>query len=98
MLDSSISVNDAESYVVCALRGCGLIQVPRFHVEDELADGRLVELMGTWPNPGRVVSAIYPYHRQSSARVRVFIDWVAAIYEDRFGAPRSMKSRPSARS
>jgi hypothetical protein len=31
-----MSVNDAESYVICALRSCGLIQVPRFHVEDAL--------------------------------------------------------------
>ncbi|TAA20145.1 LysR family transcriptional regulator [Pseudoxanthomonas winnipegensis] len=82
-----IAVNDAESYVTCALRGCGLIQLPRFHVEDELRDGRLVQVLGDWSSTGLPVSAMYPLHRQLSPRVRVFIDWVARLYEDRFGAP-----------
>jgi DNA-binding transcriptional LysR family regulator len=81
-----ITVNDAESYVRCALRGCGLIQLPRFHVEDELRDGQLVEVLGNWSSAGLPVSAMYPLHRQLSPRVRVFVDWVAKVYEDRFGA------------
>ncbi|MCB5364074.1 LysR family transcriptional regulator [Pusillimonas sp. CC-YST705] len=83
-LDGWMSVNDAENYVVCALRGCGLIQLPRFHVEDELRDGRLIEVLGGWPSPDLPLSALYPYHRQLSPRVRVFIDWLTKVYEDRF--------------
>jgi len=85
-LDGWMSVNDAENYVICALRGCGLIQLPRFHVEDELRAGRLVEVLGDWPSPAIPLSALYPYHRQLSPRVRVFIDWVGKLYEERFGA------------
>jgi len=59
-LEGWMSVNDAENYVVCALRGCGLIQLPRFHVEDELQDGRLVEVLGDWPSPDYPMSALYP--------------------------------------
>lgn len=80
-----MSVNDAENYVICALRGCGLIQLPRFHVEDELRDGRLVEVLSDWPSPDFPLSALYPYHRQLSPRVRVFIDWLSKLYEQRFG-------------
>jgi DNA-binding transcriptional LysR family regulator len=80
-----MSVNDAENYVVCALRGCGLIQLPRFHVEDELRDGRLVEVLNDWPCPDFPLSALYPYHRQLSPRVRVFIDWLSQLYEEKFG-------------
>jgi DNA-binding transcriptional LysR family regulator len=80
-----VSVDDAENYVVCALRGGGLIQLPRFHVEDELREGRLVEVLAQWESPGLPVSALYPYHRQLSPRVRVFIDWIAKLYEARFG-------------
>lgn len=79
-----ISVNEAENYVVCALRGCGLIQLPRFHVEDELRAGRLVEVLEDWKNPDLPLSILYPYHRQLSARVRVFVDWVCRLYEERF--------------
>jgi DNA-binding transcriptional LysR family regulator len=80
-----MSVNDAENYVVCALRGCGLIQLPRFHVEDALRDGRLLEVLGEWRSPDLPLSALYPYRRQLSRRVRVFIDWLVELYEARFG-------------
>ncbi|HEY4353147.1 MAG TPA: LysR family transcriptional regulator [Paraburkholderia sp.] len=81
-----MSVNDAENNVVCALRGCGLIQVPRFHVEDELRDGRLVEVLTRWTSRELVVSALYPYRRQLSTRVRVFVDWLGELYAQKFGA------------
>lgn len=81
-----ISVNDAGSYAVCALRGCGLIQVPRYHVEDALGEGRLVEVLSEWPSPELPVSALYPHRRHLSPRVRVFVDWISEIYEEKFGA------------
>lgn len=82
-----LSVNDAENYVLGALRGCGLIQVPRFHIEQELADGRLVEVLGAWRSPDFPLSVLYPYRRQLSPRLRVFVDWIAGLYRERFGAP-----------
>jgi DNA-binding transcriptional LysR family regulator len=80
-----VAVNDAENYVVCALRGCGLIQLPRFHVEQELREGRLVEVLGEWASPALPLSALYPYRRQLSRRVRVFIDWLGDLYKAKFG-------------
>ena len=82
-----LSVSDSGSYLVAALQGCGLIQLPRYHVEPHLRDGRLVEVLAEWPSPGIPVSAMYPYHRQLSPRVRVFVDWVAGLYRERFGEP-----------
>lgn len=84
-----ISVSDAENYVVSALRGCGLIQLPRFHVDEALRDGRLVEVLGEWQMPTLPLTALYPYRRQLSPRVRVFVDWVSGLYEEKFGAPGS---------
>lgn len=81
-----ISVNDAQNYVTCALRGCGLIQLPRFHVERELEEGRLVEVLAGWESPAMTLSAMYPQHRQLSPRVRVFVDWLAQLYGEKFGA------------
>jgi len=81
-----LSVNDSENYVVGALRGGGLIQLPRFHVEDELRDGRLVEVLVDRASPRMTISAMYPYRRQLSPRVRVFVDWLVQLYEARFGA------------
>jgi DNA-binding transcriptional LysR family regulator len=80
-----VSVNDAECYTTCALQGAGLIQVPRFRVEDHLRSGRLVQVLADWPSPPLPVSVLYPHHRQLSPRVRAFIDWVGGIYEEKFG-------------
>ncbi|OZI23352.1 LysR family transcriptional regulator [Bordetella genomosp. 9] len=85
MLDGWMSVNDAENYYVCGLRGCGLIQIPRFHMEEALRDGRLVEVLADWRSPDMPLAAFYPHHRQLSPRVRVFIDWLTKLYETRFG-------------
>ncbi len=84
-LASEVSVNDAESYTVCALSGCGLIQVPRFRVQPYLDSGRLVQVLADWPCPDLPVSVLYPYHRQLSPRVRVFVDWVSQLYAEVFG-------------
>lgn len=85
-------VNDAECYVACALQGCGLVQLPRFRVEEQLRSGVLVQVLADWPAPGLPVSVLYPQHRQLSPRVRVFVDWVVAIYAARFGplAPHTL--------
>lgn len=80
-----ISVSDAENHVVCALRGAGLIQLPRFHVEEALADGRLVEVLRKWDSPGLPINILYPQHRQLAPRVRAFVDWAGQVYAEKFG-------------
>ena len=83
-LPGSVSVNDSENYVICALRGLGIIQVPRYHVAEKLKTGELVEILSDWQAPDMAVSALYSGHRQLSPRVRVFIDWLVQIYRDIF--------------
>lgn len=80
-----ISVSDAECYVSAALSGCGLIQAPRLHLEEHLQSGRLVQVLPEWQCPSLPISALYPFHRQLSPRVRVFIDWASGVYADLFG-------------
>ncbi len=88
-----VSVNDAENYAQAALQGCGIIQLPRFHVADELADGRLVELLPQWQSPPMPLAALYPYRRQLSPRVRVFVDWLVQLYGQRF--PQAATNSPA---
>ena len=80
-----LTVNYAESYVVAARNGCGLIQLPRYHVEDDLRSGRLVEVLADFSGPGFPITALYPHRRQLSPRVRIFLDWVGQLYEEAFG-------------
>jgi DNA-binding transcriptional LysR family regulator len=84
-LPSVLSVNGADTYRTAALQGLGLIQVPRFSVEQDLADGTLVECLPETPPSPTPVYVLYPRNRQLSLRVRVFIDWVAKEYADHIG-------------
>lgn len=79
-----ISVSDAECYTSAALAGCGLIQVPRFRLEEHLQAGRLIQVLPEWQCPPLPVCALYPFHRQLSPRVRVFIDWARDVYDEKF--------------
>lgn len=80
-LPSRIAVTGADLYTGAALSGLGLIQVPRYRVAGELADGRLQEVLADHPPPPMPVTVLYPQNRQLSARVRVFAQWLAALFE-----------------
>jgi DNA-binding transcriptional LysR family regulator len=79
-LPAAVSVNAAESYLCAARLGLGLIQIPRYHAEDDLAAGTLVQVLAAFPLTETPVSVLYPRNRQLSPRVRVFIDWLARVF------------------
>jgi DNA-binding transcriptional LysR family regulator len=61
--------------------GLGIVQVPRYRVEGELAAGRLKIILADFPPPSMPVSVLYPQNRQLSSRVRVFAQWLRDIFE-----------------
>lgn len=79
-LPVTVAVNAAESFVAAARLGLGLIQVPRYHVERDLHEGRLVEVLESCCPTPTPVFLLYPRNRQLSPRVRVFIDWLAGVF------------------
>jgi DNA-binding transcriptional LysR family regulator len=82
-LPATLSVTGPESYLLGLRLGLGLAQVPWFHVEEEFARGRLVEILSDTPPPSAHVSLLYPRSRQLSPRVRVFLDWAAREFAAR---------------
>ncbi|MEN7460532.1 LysR family transcriptional regulator [Pantoea dispersa] len=79
-IKTSITVNAADTFVSVARMGLGIIQVPRYHVEDDLKTGALVELLKAFPPEPSPVSVLYPRNRQLSPRVRVFIEWLKELF------------------
>jgi DNA-binding transcriptional LysR family regulator len=79
-LPSVVTVNGAESLVTAGKLGFGLIQVPRYHVEDDLREGTLVAVLNHCPPSPTPISVLYPPNRQLSPRVRVFIDWLVRVF------------------
>ncbi len=68
-----VQVNDGEGLVAAVLQGLGVAQVPDYMVEDELRDGRLVELLPGCRPVAMPISAVYPSGRLVPPRVRAVL-------------------------
>lgn len=77
--DIALTVTAADTLAAAALAGLGIIQAPRYRFIEDLAQGRLVEILVDSPPEPMPVSALYPRDRQLSPRVRVFLDWLGSI-------------------
>ena len=74
-----LALEDENSYVSAAEAGLGIAQMPAFAVKEAMERGALDLVLGDWfpePSPLHVV---YPQSRHLSRRVRVFVDWLAAL-------------------
>jgi DNA-binding transcriptional LysR family regulator len=78
-LPYDLVVRGAEIYTAAGVAGLGLIQVPRYRVEHQIAAGQLVAVLEGFPPPPLPVSVVYPQSRHLSSRVRVFIDWLSEV-------------------
>ena len=78
-LPKQVSVNSAEGYLAACVAGYGLVQTPRYHVAQQVREGRLQEVLNDCLPPRLALTALYPPHRQLSQRVRVFVDWLVDL-------------------
>lgn len=77
-LPPAIAISDAAALLPVVLTGAGIAHLPDFLARSLVADGRLVRLRPTIAREPTMIHAIYPSHRSLSAKVRVFIDALAA--------------------
>jgi len=80
-LPASLAVNNGEAYVAACEAGFGLVQVPHYHVAHQLAAGTLMELLPQHRPPDLPMTFLYPHHRHLTPRLRVFIEWLATLFE-----------------
>lgn len=73
---ASISVNESNAYVHCGVAGFGLIQAPGVMVEQQLAEGSLVEVLAPYRPKPWPVSLLYPSREYVSPRVKLFSQWL----------------------
>lgn len=74
-----LTVNSTETYHASALAGLGIIQVPRVGVRDALRAKKLQEILPQYRARPMPVSLIYPYRRNLSRRVHLFMAWLTDI-------------------
>lgn len=82
-LPSTVSVNGADMLAAAARLGLGIMQAPRYSLEEDLRQGTLVAVLPDNPPTRTPVSLLYPRSRQLSPRVRVFIDWLSREFVTR---------------
>ena len=78
---AALSFSDAESAVAAAVSGAGFVRVLNFVAEAQIAAGLLQPVLEDW-NEGASwpVSVVYPQHRQPTAKIRAFIDFIAGLF------------------
>jgi DNA-binding transcriptional LysR family regulator len=64
-----------------AVAGTGVTLEPDFVVANDVRAGRLVALLPGYTAPSISITAAYPRRRHLSAKVRVFVDYLAARFE-----------------
>ncbi|WP_296663241.1 LysR family transcriptional regulator [Paraburkholderia sp.] len=86
---------DALAGVTLARSGAGLFQTYRFIVEEDLREGRLVEVLGEHGGRSRPFILLYPHGRYLSSRVRAFVDFLVEQLVQPAGklAPRAPRKR-----
>ncbi len=81
---STIRCNNDFALKQFALDGLGIVFFPRFFVENELASGKLVQVLEDYPGPDLSINAVYETRRHLLPKVRSFLNFLT----ERFG-PRS---------
>jgi DNA-binding transcriptional LysR family regulator len=81
-----LTTNDGEIAVQWALDGHGILMRAEWDIGRYLRSGRLVQVLPHHHTPDADVYAVYPQRHQMAARVRVFVDFVAASLAQQFAA------------
>lgn len=74
--------NDGEACTQAALAGVGIAQLPTYMVQDYIASGELVVVLGTYLSEDLPLHVLYPQNRHLSTKVRAFIDWITELFHD----------------
>jgi LysR family transcriptional regulator for bpeEF and oprC len=81
----NLALEDENSYVSAAEAGLGIAQMPAFVLKEAMERGALDLLLADWLPEPSPLHVVYPQSRQLSRRVRVFVDWLAALVADHDG-------------
>jgi DNA-binding transcriptional LysR family regulator len=73
--------DDGDALVAGAVAGLGLVHVPSYMAEQDVAQGRLVEVLSDVRPPLMPISIVYPGPRQPSLRLKVLIESLVAANE-----------------
>ena len=75
-----VAVNESTAHLSALLTGVGLGQAFKFMIAPHLESGRLRTVLDDWTRPRHPLHVVYPSNRHLSAKLRLFVDWVAEVF------------------
>ncbi|MGY2680744.1 LysR family transcriptional regulator, regulator for bpeEF and oprC [Pseudomonas tolaasii] len=82
-LKSGIVVDDSEAFLSCGLAGLGILQGLRPSLQPHIDSGELVEILTHLKTIPKPVSLLLTDRKYRSPKVRAFMDWLSALFQDR---------------
>lgn len=77
---ASLAVNDSTAYIKAGLAGLGVMQIGSYSIDPYLRTRQLELLLEDWISTPLPMHVVYPQNRHLSAKVRVFVEWVAELF------------------
>ena len=74
-----LAVNDSTVYTTAGLQGLGLVQMGSYKIESLVHTGLMELVLEDWTIEPMPINVVYPQNRHLSAKVRVFVEWVADL-------------------
>ncbi|CAH9058187.1 HTH-type transcriptional regulator DmlR [Pseudoalteromonas holothuriae] len=74
-------VNNGLALKQAALAGLGVMLTPELFVRREIKVGELINLSPDWQAESHSLYAVYPYHKEQSQKVRIFIDFLVEYFK-----------------
>lgn len=89
----ALAVDDGNAYLAAGLAGLGILWLPDYMARPHRARGELVPLFEDWKLDAMPLYIAFPPNRHVSAKLRVFIEWVAGLMAEH--APVDERQRSS---
>ncbi|QNH19053.1 LysR family transcriptional regulator [Xanthomonas sp. SS] len=74
-----LAVDDGNAYLAAGLAGMGVLWLPDYMSRPHVASGELVPVFADWRLEPMPLYVAFPPNRHVSAKLRVFIEWIAAL-------------------
>ena len=78
-MPACLAVNDSTAYMTAGLQGLGVIQMASYRIEPLVASGQMELVLEDWTSNPLPINIVYPQNRHLSAKVRVFVEWMADL-------------------
>jgi len=71
----TLILNNVTGMIECTKAGLGIVQLPRYALEESLQSGELIEVLSSYQAVNAPVYYFYPKFRYTQPKVRCFIEY-----------------------